>query len=48
MIVFYPDGTTTDASLVLTNERFFVELRLRGLTGQSQASDLLSQQEIKP
>ncbi|MCY2992968.1 MAG: prepilin-type N-terminal cleavage/methylation domain-containing protein [Planctomycetota bacterium] len=48
MIVFYTDGTTTDASLVLTNERFFVELRLRGLTGQSQASDLLSQQEIKP
>jgi type II secretory pathway pseudopilin PulG len=48
MIVFYPDGTATDASLVLTNERFFVELRLRGLTGQSQASDLLSQQEIKP
>ncbi len=47
-IVFYPDGTTTDASLVLTNERFFVELRLRGLTGQSQASDLLSQPEIKP
>jgi Tfp pilus assembly protein FimT len=25
-IVFYPDGTTTDARIVLTNERFFVEV----------------------
>lgn len=48
MIVFYPDGTTTDATLTLTNERCFVQLKLRGLTGQSQASDLLSQQELQP
>ena len=47
-IVFYPDGTTTDASLTLTNERCFVQLNLRGLTGQSQASGLLSQQELQP
>jgi prepilin-type N-terminal cleavage/methylation domain-containing protein len=45
-IVFYPDGTATDASLVLTNERCFVEIKLRGLTGQSQASELLSEQEL--
>jgi len=32
-IVFYPDGSTSDARLVLTNERYFVEVRLRGLTG---------------
>jgi type II secretory pathway pseudopilin PulG len=47
-IVFYPDGTATDARVVLTNERFFVELQLRGLTGTSIASDLLSQEELSP
>ena len=47
-IVFYPDGTATDARVVLTNERFFVELQLRGLTGSSIASDLLSQEELSP
>jgi hypothetical protein len=47
-IIFYPDGTTTQARLVLTNERFFVELRLRGLTGLGRASGLLSLEEIEP
>lgn len=47
-IVFYPDGTTTSARLVLTNERFFVELKLRGLTGMGRASDLLITEEIAP
>jgi Tfp pilus assembly protein FimT len=47
-IVFYPDGTATDARLVLTNERAFVELQLRGLTGFSRASELLAQEELAP
>jgi Arc/MetJ family transcription regulator len=46
--VFYPDGTATDARLVLTNERAFVELQLRGLTGFSRASELLAQEELAP
>ena len=47
-IVFYPDGTTTSARLVLTNERFFVELKLRGLTGMGRASELMTIEEIAP
>jgi prepilin-type N-terminal cleavage/methylation domain-containing protein len=47
-IVFYPDGTATDARLVLTNERAFVEVQLRGLTGFSRASELLAQEELTP
>jgi len=47
-IVFYPDGTTSQARLVLTNERFFVELRLRGLTGVGRVSGLLTVEEIEP
>jgi Tfp pilus assembly protein FimT len=45
-IVFYPDGSTTEARLVLTNERFFVELKLRGLTGLAKASELLTIEEL--
>lgn len=45
-IIFYPDGSTTDARLILTNERFFVRLDLRGLTGLSRGSDLLVESEI--
>ena len=45
-IIFYPDGSTTDARLVLTNERFFVRLYLRGLTGLSRGSDLLAASEL--
>jgi len=45
-IVFYPDGSTTDARLVLTNERFFVQLDLRGLTGLSRSSELLAANEL--
>jgi hypothetical protein len=47
-IVFYPDGSASDARLVLTNERFYVELKLRGLTGLARASQLLSLEEIQP
>ncbi len=45
-IVFYPDGSTSDARLVLTNERFFVEVTLRGLTGMVRVSELLSSEEL--
>ena len=47
-VVFYPDGSATDARLVLTNERFYVELRLRGLTGLARASPLLGLEEVQP
>lgn len=46
-IVFYPDGTATDARLILSNERFHVELSLRGLTGLGRVSQLLSAEEIE-
>ncbi len=46
-IVFYPDGTATEARLILTNERFFLELSLRGLTGLGRTSPLLSAEEIE-
>jgi len=45
-IVFYPDGSTSDARLVLTNERCFVEITLRGLTGMVRVSELLSSEEL--
>jgi Tfp pilus assembly protein FimT len=45
-IIFYPDGSTTDARLVLTNERFCVQLYLRGLTGLSRGSDLSIADEL--
>jgi prepilin-type N-terminal cleavage/methylation domain-containing protein len=47
-IVFYPDGTTSAARLVLTNDRFFVDLRLRALTGLSRSSGLVTQEELTP
>jgi hypothetical protein len=45
-IVFYPDGSASDARVVLTNERFFVEVSLRGLTGMVRVSELLSEEEL--
>jgi Tfp pilus assembly protein FimT len=45
-IVFYPDGSTSDARLVLTNERCFVEITLRGLTGMVRVSELLTSEEL--
>lgn len=47
-IVFYPDGSTSDARLVLTNEAYFVEITLRGLTGMVRVSELLSNEELTP
>jgi len=45
-IVFYPDGSTSDARLTLTNERCFVEIKMRGLTGMIRVSDLLAAEEL--
>jgi Tfp pilus assembly protein FimT len=45
-IVFYPDGSTSDAKVVLTNERFFVEVSIRGLTGMVRVSDLKVAEEL--
>ncbi len=45
-IVFYPDGTTSDAKLTLTNERCFIEIKIRGLTGAIRVSDLLTAEEL--
>jgi hypothetical protein len=45
-IVFYPDGSTSDACLALTNERFFVQVTLRGLTGMVRVSELMTSDEV--
>ena len=45
-VVFYPDGSTSDAKVVLTNERFFVEVRIRGLTGMVRVSGLKVAEEL--
>jgi prepilin-type N-terminal cleavage/methylation domain-containing protein len=40
-ILFYPDGTTSDASLVLANaNQLSIRVTLRGLTGISQVADV--------
>ncbi len=37
MILFYPDGTSQDAKLIMENEKqFFIQLQLRGLTGTAR------------
>jgi Tfp pilus assembly protein FimT len=42
-ILFYPDGTTSNARVVLAGERnLAVELMLRGLTGMISANDSIS------
>ncbi len=45
-ILFYPDGTSSNARLLISNERYFVMLQLRGLTGVAQVSDLMTADEI--
>lgn len=48
-ILFYPDGTSSEARIVLANSRAqVVEVRLRGITGLSQISDLLRPEELVP
>ncbi len=47
-VIFYPDGTTSSAEVVLGNEvGFYVVVRLRSLTGMSKVSDLLNAQQIQ-
>jgi len=48
-VLFYPDGTTYDARVVLTNqyERLFVVVSLRSLTGMTRVSNLLSSDELQ-
>lgn len=46
-VLFYPDGTTSTARIMLTNRRQrYVVINLRGLTGMTQVSDLLSAEEL--
>ena len=46
-ILFYPDGTSSTARVLLTNRRqTLVQVSLRGLTGIAQVSDLLSASEV--
>jgi Tfp pilus assembly protein FimT len=45
-IAFYPDGTTSESRLTLTNQRCFVEIKMRGLTGMIYISDLLAAEEL--
>ena len=46
-IVFYPDGSSTDATLELKNERAFVQrLTLRGLSGIGRASEIMTKREL--
>ena len=47
-ILFFPDGTTSEASVVLANDRNqFVRLTLRGLTGVGRATEILSREELQ-
>lgn len=47
-ILFFPDGTTSQASVVLTNgQQQFVRVTLRGLTGVGRASAVMSQEELQ-
>ena len=46
-IYFYPDGTTSDAELILMNDQnVFIMITLRSLTGIAKVSDLLSSNEL--
>jgi hypothetical protein len=46
-ILFYPDGTTSTVRLILQNEQqYYIMLRLRGLTGVTEVSDLMSAEEL--
>ncbi len=47
-ILFYPDGTTSDARICLTNKRqMCVEVSLRSLTGTAKVSPLMSVEEYQ-
>jgi len=47
-ILFFPDGTSSDASVVIANDRRqYVRLMLRGLTGVGRASNVLTRDELQ-
>lgn len=48
-VLFYPDGTTSDARIVLTNQyqRLYVVVSLRSLTGITKVSNLLSSDALQ-
>ncbi len=49
-ILFFPDGTTTSATVVLQNDQTqkqYLRLTLRGLTGVGRASDVLTSKELQ-
>jgi Tfp pilus assembly protein FimT len=47
-ILFFPDGTASQASILLTNgKQQFVRVTLRGLTGVGRASEVLTQEELQ-
>jgi hypothetical protein len=48
-ILFYPDGTSSDAIIILANRRYqVVEVTLRGITGMSHSGDVTRIQEYDP
>ncbi len=48
-MLFYPDGTTSDARVALTNDdrNFFVVVSLRSLTGIAKVSELVTANEVE-
>lgn len=48
-VVFYPDGTTSNAQIWLSTEqrRFFISIQMRGITGVSQIGPLMSAEEMQ-
>ena len=47
-ILFYPDGTTSDAKVLLVNRNtVFVRIDLRGLTGVAKSSAVLDQNQLE-
>jgi len=48
VILFYPDGTSSTARLILANEGgYYVVIQLRGLTGIAKMTDLMDANELQ-
>jgi prepilin-type N-terminal cleavage/methylation domain-containing protein len=48
-LLFYPDGTTSDAIIMLNNKRNqTIEISLRGITGMTQVGDVTRLEAISP
>lgn len=47
-VLFYPDGTSQDATIVLQNKTgAIIQVNLRGLTGVSNSSGIMTPEEIR-